>query len=55
MKVVRVMELVGPVLWIIPKLRKAEVLLSHGKSVSEACRQIDVTDNTNYRDGLIPS
>jgi len=34
---------------IIPKLREAEVLLSQGKSVSEACRQIGVTDNTYYR------
>ena len=34
---------------IIPKLREAGVLLSQGKSVSEACRQIGVTDNTYYR------
>ena len=34
---------------IIPKPREAEVLLSQGKSVSEACRQIGVTDNTYYR------
>jgi len=34
---------------IIPKLREAEVLLSQGKSVSDACRQIGVTDNTYYR------
>ena len=33
---------------IIPKLRKAMVLLSQGKSVSDACRQIGVTDNTYY-------
>ena len=33
---------------IIPKLREAEVLLSQGKSVSEACRQIGVTNNTYY-------
>ena len=33
---------------IIPKLRKAMVLLSQGKSVSDACRQICVTDNTYY-------
>ena len=33
---------------IIPKLRKAMVLLSQGKSVSEACRQIGVTNNTYY-------
>ena len=29
---------------IIQKLREAEILLSQGKSVSEACRQIGVTD-----------
>ena len=34
---------------ISPKIREAEVLLSQGKSVSEACRQIGVTDNTYYR------
>lgn len=34
---------------IIQKLREAEILLSQGKSVSEACRQIGVTDNTYYR------
>ena len=34
---------------IIQKLREAEFLLSQGKSVSEACRQIGVTDNTYYR------
>ena len=34
---------------IIPNLREAEVLLSQGKSVSDACRQIGVTDNTYYR------
>ena len=34
---------------IIPKLREAGVLLSQGKSVSDACRQIGVTDNTYYR------
>ena len=30
---------------IIQKLREAEVLLSEGRNVSEACRQIGVTDN----------
>ena len=34
---------------IIQKLREAEVLLSQGRNVSEACRQIAVTDNTYYR------
>jgi len=33
---------------IIQKLREAEVLLSLGRNVSEACRQIGVTDNTNH-------
>jgi len=34
---------------IIQKLRKAEVLLSQGRNVAEACRQIGVTDNAYYR------
>ena len=34
---------------IIQKLREAEVLLSQGRHVSEACRQIGETDNTYYR------
>jgi len=34
---------------IIQKLREAEVLLSQGKNVAEACRQIGVTDQTDYR------
>ena len=34
---------------IIQKLREAEVLLSQGRNVSEACRQTGVTDNTYYR------
>ena len=29
---------------IIQKLREADVLLSQGRNVSEACRQIGVTD-----------
>ena len=33
---------------IIPKLREAGVLLSQGKSVSDACRQIGAMDNTYY-------
>jgi len=34
---------------IIQKLREAEVLLSQGRNVSEACRQTGVTDNTYDR------
>ena len=34
---------------IIQKLREAEALLSQGKNVAEACRQIGVTDQTYYR------
>ena len=34
---------------IIQKLRAAEVLLSQGKNVAEACRQIGVTEQTYYR------
>ena len=34
---------------IIQKLREAEVLLSQGKNIAEACRQIGVTDQTYYR------
>ena len=34
---------------IIQKLREAEVLLSQGKNVAEARRQIGVTDQTYYR------
>ena len=33
---------------IIQKLREAEVLLSQGRNVSEACRQIGATDNTYH-------
>ena len=34
---------------IIQKLREVKVLLSQGRNVSEACRQIGVTDNTYDR------
>ena len=34
---------------IIQKLGEGEVHLSQGRNVSEACRQIGVTDNTYYR------
>ena len=33
---------------IIQKLREAEGILSQGRDVSEACRQIGVTGNTYY-------
>ena len=34
---------------IIHKLRGADVLLSRGKTVSQACKQIGVSDQTYYR------
>jgi len=34
---------------IIRLLRQAEVLSSQGRSVSEICREIGVTENTYYR------
>ena len=34
---------------IIHKLREAVVLLSQGKSVSQACKQLGVSDQTYYR------
>ena len=34
---------------IIGKLREAEVLLSQGSSVGEACRKLGVTEQTYYR------
>ena len=34
---------------IIGKLRQAEVLLNQGATVAEACRKIEVTDQTYYR------
>ena len=34
---------------IVNKLREAEVLLSKGRSVALACKQIRVTDQTYYR------
>ncbi len=34
---------------IIHKLRGADVLLSQGKTVSQACKQIGVSDQTYYR------
>lgn len=34
---------------IITKLRKAEALLAEGKSVAEAAKQIEVSEQTYYR------
>jgi transposase-like protein len=34
---------------IIQKLRGADVLLGQGKTVSQACKQIGVSDQTYYR------
>jgi transposase-like protein len=34
---------------IIHKLREADVLLSQGKPVSQACKQFGVSDQTYYR------
>jgi len=34
---------------IIHKLREAEIALSQGKSVKEACKQLAVTEQTYYR------
>lgn len=34
---------------IIGKLRQADVLISHGKTVPEVCREIGVTSQTYYR------
>ena len=34
---------------IISKLREAEILLSQGKSVSVACKHIEVSEQTYYR------
>jgi putative transposase len=34
---------------IITHLREAEILLSKGATVAEACRQIGITPNTYYR------
>jgi len=34
---------------IVNKLREADVLLSKGQTVAQACKQIRVTDQTYYR------
>ena len=34
---------------IVNKLREADVLLSKGQTITQACKQIGVTDQTYYR------
>ena len=34
---------------IISKLREAEVLLNQGKTAGEACKQINVSEQTYYK------
>ncbi len=34
---------------IVAKLRQADVLISQGKSISDVCRQIEVSEQTYYR------
>ncbi len=34
---------------IITKLREAEVCLSQGQTIAQACRKIEISDQTNYR------
>lgn len=34
---------------IIHKLREADVLIAQGKTVSETCKQLGITDQTYYR------
>ena len=34
---------------IVSKLRQADVLIGKGKSVSEVCREIEVSEQTYYR------
>ena len=34
---------------IVNRLRQADVLISQGQTVSQACKQIGVTDQTYYR------
>jgi len=34
---------------IITKLREAEILLSQGKTVKEACKQLEISEQTYYR------
>ena len=34
---------------IVNKLRRADVLISHGQTVTQVCKQIGVIDQTYYR------
>jgi transposase-like protein len=34
---------------VVNKLREADVLIANGKSILEACKAIEVTDQTYYR------
>ena len=34
---------------IVNKLREADVLISKGHTITEACKQIEITDQTYYR------
>lgn len=34
---------------VVNKLREADVMLAQGRSVTQACKQIGVTDKTYYR------
>ena len=34
---------------VIAKLREAELAISKGKSVAQACKKIGVTEQTHYR------
>lgn len=34
---------------IVNKLREADVLLAQGRSITQACKQIGITDQTYYR------
>ena len=34
---------------IITKLREAEILLSQGKTVKAACKQLEISEQTYYR------
>ncbi len=34
---------------IVSKLRQADVLLGRGKTVAEACKELDISEHTYYR------
>ena len=34
---------------IVNKLREADVLISQGRTVAQACKQLEITDQTYYR------